>query len=208
MNHKLNLKKQLACIYTNNFFSGLRITDAVWVALLAARQVARTRSAHTLDNVAMLLEAWKEKGLVTVEAVETHLAEVRALNARIRALMERAGRSGGINQGNRELLRVWRDEWHMPDALVDLAADYARGMDKPMPYMNRLLESWRGAGVSTVEEAREEHERFQAQAAARAEKPAPGGSKRVIEQNYEQRAYDPSEDDELSPEQLEEMSRL
>ena len=37
MNHKLNLKKQLACIYTNNFFSGLRITDAVWGALLAAR---------------------------------------------------------------------------------------------------------------------------------------------------------------------------
>ena len=33
----MNLKKQLACIYTNNFFSGLRITDAVWVALLAAR---------------------------------------------------------------------------------------------------------------------------------------------------------------------------
>ena len=38
MNHKrkLNLKKQLACIYTADFFSGLRITDAVWVALLAA----------------------------------------------------------------------------------------------------------------------------------------------------------------------------
>ena len=33
----MNLKKQLACIYINNFFSGLRITDAVWVALLAAR---------------------------------------------------------------------------------------------------------------------------------------------------------------------------
>ena len=33
----MNLKKQLACLYTNNFFSGLRITDAVWVALLAAR---------------------------------------------------------------------------------------------------------------------------------------------------------------------------
>ena len=39
MNHKrnLNLKKQLACIYTADFFSGLRITDAVWVALLASR---------------------------------------------------------------------------------------------------------------------------------------------------------------------------
>ena len=39
MNHKrkLNLKKQRACIYTADLFSGLRITDAVWVALLAAR---------------------------------------------------------------------------------------------------------------------------------------------------------------------------
>lgn len=96
----------------------------------------------------------------------------------------------------------------MPDALVDLAADYARGMDKPMSYMNKLLDGWRAAGVATVEEARAEHERFQAQAAAQAGKPAPGGQKRVIEQNYGQRDYDPNEDDELSPEQLEEMSRL
>lgn len=33
----MNLKKQLACIYTFDFFSRLRVTDAVWVALLAAR---------------------------------------------------------------------------------------------------------------------------------------------------------------------------
>ena len=34
MDHQLNLKKQLGCIYLSDFFSGLRITDAVWVALL------------------------------------------------------------------------------------------------------------------------------------------------------------------------------
>ncbi len=34
---KFNLKKQLGLIYTSGFFSGLRITDAVWVALLVAR---------------------------------------------------------------------------------------------------------------------------------------------------------------------------
>lgn len=37
MNHTTNLRQQLGCVYTSNFFSGLRITDAVWVALLAAR---------------------------------------------------------------------------------------------------------------------------------------------------------------------------
>ena len=37
MHHKINLKQQLGCVYMSNFFSGLRTTDAVWVALLAAR---------------------------------------------------------------------------------------------------------------------------------------------------------------------------
>lgn len=37
MHHKINLQQQLGCVYMSNFFSGLRITDAVWVALLAAR---------------------------------------------------------------------------------------------------------------------------------------------------------------------------
>lgn len=33
----MNLKRQLFSLYFSSFFSGLRITDAVWVALLAAR---------------------------------------------------------------------------------------------------------------------------------------------------------------------------
>lgn len=33
----MNLKKQFFSLYISSFFSGLRITDAVWVALLAAR---------------------------------------------------------------------------------------------------------------------------------------------------------------------------
>ena len=41
----MNLKKQLAYIYTNNFFSGLRITDAVWVALTGAAALGRKTRA-------------------------------------------------------------------------------------------------------------------------------------------------------------------
>lgn len=175
------------------------------VVVLAAKQVARSRMAHTLDNVAGLLSAWSEKGLTTVEAVERHLAEVKTLNAHIRVLMERAGHSGGYTQTNRDLLRKWQETWRIPDALVELAADFARTADKPMPYMDKLLSGWRDAGVDTVEAARAEHERRQQAVGA---KPVPqGAAKRVIEQQYEQREYDPEELDGLSPEQLEEMNR-
>ena len=74
-----------------------------------------------------------------------------------------------------------------------------------MLYMNRLLEGWRKSGALTVEAARAEHERFQSaqKDAGRPVTPA----KRVIEQQYEQRIYDPDEFGDLSEEQLEELNR-
>ena len=173
--------------------------------MLAAREVAASGRAHSLDNVAALLEAWSDKGLTTAEAIEGHLAQVRALNRRIRELMDLCGHRGGCTQANRELLLTWQAEWGLPDALVNLAAEFARGVDRPMPYMNRLLQGWREAGALTVEAARAEHERFQSaqKDAARPAQPV----KRVIEQQYEQRTYDPDEFDDLSEEQLEELNR-
>ena len=174
-------------------------------ALLAAREVAASGRAHSLDNVAALLEAWNAKGLTTAEAIEAHLAQVRALNRRIRGLMDLCGHRGGCTQANRELLTTWETQWNMPAALVDLAAEFARGVDKPMPYMNRLLEGWRKSGVLTVEAARAEHERFQSSQKGTDRPAAP--AKRVIEQQYEQRTYDPDEFGDLSEEQLEELNR-
>ena len=167
--------------------------------------MAASGRAHSLDNVAALLEAWNAKGLTTAEAIEAHLAQVRALNRRIRGLMDLCGHRGGCTQANRELLTTWETQWNMPAALVDLAAEFARGVDKPMPYMNRLLEGWRKSGALTVEAARAEHERFQSSQKGTDRPAAP--AKRVIEQQYEQRTYDPDEFGDLSEEQLEELNR-
>ena len=186
-------------------YRGLTAMGGHEAALLAAREVAASGKAHSLDNVAALLEAWNAKGLTTAEAIEAHLAQVRALNRRIRGLMDLCGHRGGCTQANRELLLTWQAQWGMPEELVDLAAEFARGVDKPMPYMNRLLEGWRKSGALTVEAARAEHERFQAAQKDAARPAAP--AKRVIEQQYEQRTYDPDEFGDLSEEQLEELNR-
>ena len=181
-------------------YRGLAASGGHEAAMLAAREVAASGRAHTLDNVAALLEAWSAKGLDTAQAIEAHLEQVRALNQRIRALMEIAGHRGGMTQANRELLETWEEKWGMPETLIRLAAELARGVEKPMPYMNRLLEGWHAAGVRTEAEARAEHERFQN---TRRE----AAPRRVIEQQYEQRTYDPDEFGELSEEQLEELKR-
>lgn len=177
------------------------------VIMLAARRVALSRESHTLDNVMRLLEAWSDKGLRTAGEVEEYLRELEAVDGRIKALMQRMGRKGGCSQLNRALMRKWLNEWHVSDGLMDLAAEYAAEAERPLPYMDKLLGTWRDSGVSTEAEAREAHARF-AQGFAPKSESQKGGVKRVIEQQYEQREYDPKQYDGLSPEQLEEMNRI
>ena len=180
------------------------------LCMLAAREVVTHSKNHTIDNVRKLLESWTQKGLTTVEAVTAYLSEVEALNAQIRLLMEKAGASGGCTLDNRSRLKQWQSEWRMPQALIDLAAEFARGAAKPMLYMHKLIASWHEQSIANVEEARLAHERHIAERQkkpAAAAAPASGG-KRVIEQQYEQRTYDPAEYDDITPEQLEEMRKL
>ncbi|MEG0900821.1 MAG: DnaD domain protein [Clostridia bacterium] len=164
----------------------------------AEHEVVKRRGVHSLEDVTALLSAWREKGLKDASAVNAHLRLVEEQNKRLRALGALAGReSGSCTQPNRELLLKWTEQWRLPSALLDSAAECS--------YMDKLLSSWFGANALNVEAARAEHERH---AQAFASKPAQGSVKKVIEQQYSQRDYDPAEYDGLTPEQLEEVRKL
>ena len=185
------------------------------VVLLAAREVGKRRGAHSLDDVTALLTAWREKGLSDAGAVSGHLDRVAGQNRRLKALFNVLGRECGCTQANRELLVKWSEQWRMPDALVELAAEYARNVEKPMPYMDKVLCGWHDENIITPDAAREEHQRFVAMAEAGSESARIGvgragagqGVKRVVEQQYSQRTYDPEEYDGPTAEQLREAMK-
>jgi DnaD/phage-associated family protein len=183
------------------------------VVVLAARQVGKRRGSHSLDQVAELVEAWSNRGLRTEADVEKYLKSVQQQDKTLRALFTLMGKEKTLTctQANRELLRKWQEDWRVSETLIQLAAVYARNVDYPMPYVDKLLSGWREKDITTVAEAEAEHESFVANAAA--QKPAAGSGpkpagKRVLAQQYEQREYDPDEVNRMSAEDLEEMSKL
>ena len=182
-------------------YRGLEAIGGHELVMLAAREVVTRGRVHTLDKVKQYLEGWAEKGLTTVNAVNVYLAELEKCNAEIRVLMEIAGASGGCTKNNRDLYTQWQ-QWKLPRELITLAAEFARGKEKPMAYMHKLLTGWHDKGVANAEDARAEHERHTAQ--PKAEK----SGKRVIEQQYEQRSYAPGELDEIDEDLLKEMKKL
>lgn len=170
------------------------------LALLAAEQVSHSGVPHTLDQVERALGRLEEKGLTDSRLARTYLAETDRLNRRIRNWMESMDQKGGCTEANRTLLRKWQNDWRMSDELMDLAAEYAAGAERPMPYMDRLLGSWREAGIRDTAAARQAHAAF-------VQKQKPGETGKVADQQYKQRSYDPKEFEGLSAAQIEELTR-
>ena len=191
-----------------SLYQAMRALAADDVILLAAREVGKKRGEqHTIENVLLMLEAWNDRGLTTSAEVTAYLKNVRDTDKRLRALFALAGQDASCTQPNRELLRKWREDWKVSDPLVELAATYARNTREPMLYMDKLLSGWRDKDITTIAEAEEEHRRFaEAAAGERAKTPAP--VKKVIEQQYSQRDYDPDEYGGMSQADIEEAKKL
>ncbi|MBQ9197218.1 MAG: DnaD domain protein [Clostridia bacterium] len=132
------------------------------------------RAGGDLEKTEIILERLRGQGITTLEAARSYFEEAHRLNAALAPIFEKSGHRGTPTVGDRTLYRKWK-EWGFSDEMLLLAASQARGAARKMPYMDKILESWRQNGVTTP-----------AQAAAHA---APAKDKKVSAQQYEQRRY-------------------
>ncbi len=174
------------------------------VVLLAAGEM-KHHGKKSLDLLLELLQSWQSKGLTDAAAVRAYLDGYREAGDLLREIYKHCGKPGAPTVKDREALAQWQT-WASTDLLM-LAADTASNIEKPIPYMDKILQGWKNAGAVTVALAQKEIEKFQLgakeQAAAKGGKPG----RTVVEQRYGQREYDPAKYDGLSAEELEEMKR-
>ena len=181
------------------------------VIMLAATEIGKRRGKHSTEDIEALILSWQKKQLTTHAQVSGYLATVDELNRRLREIYEIAGRECGLTQPNREALKRWQEIYHQPANVIDAAAAYSRNVSKPIPYIDKLLSQWHASGIHTLDAAMADHERFVADVKSPATSTSNATTstqpKRVIEQLYSQRNYDPAEYDIPTPEMLEEVNR-
>lgn len=161
------------------------------VIQLAARECAR-RSGK-LEDVMAMLESWQRKSLQTLEDAQAYVRKFREQGKLLRILYEEWGTDQKPNAADRALLQKWQDEWHFDNDMIAFCSIFASGVDKPMPYLDKLLEAYQQQGVRTQEAAVEARRAWQQRndAAQQTVKPAAARTpKAVREQQYGQRPYE------------------
>ena len=103
-----------------------------------------------------MVRKWGEQRLFKFADADAYVRDMNRLTDEVRALLARCGTDRRPSMDDLTLYESWTLDF--PRALIDYAADCARGMQLPMRYIDRLLDEWRKAGVTTVDEARSQHE--------------------------------------------------
>ena len=154
------------------------------IILMAGQECARHGLAF--DDVMKTLQAWKKQGLSTPEEIAEAMRVVNEQNAFVQTLFDLWGVKNRPNAADRARVQQWLGEWGLSETFVVSCAPYAASAGKPMPYLGKLLETFRQQGVTTPEAAAAVHGAWR-------EKQQPQQTQRqgkvVSEQQYAQREY-------------------
>ena len=153
---------------------------------LAAVQCHRKKKTRFAD-VEWMLGKWGEKGVFTAEAARAYLEDMQRESTRVQRLLEACGLERRPSPRDLELYERWRAAHD--EALIDFAAQCARGMQVPFNYMDKLLGQWREEGVMTVDDARVRHEAVRAEHRGAARSAGTAAAPVNPALNYEQREY-------------------
>ena len=148
---------------------------------LAASECARKRQ-HSFDDLCAQIEEWSKLNLQKFIDADGYVQAMNQLRAEVRALLQICGTSRNVQRGDVKYYESWMNV-HSRE-LISYAAECARGMDKPMLYINKILSEWEKSGVKTVEDARAQHE---SKSYVKPASPTPANNPAL---NYEQRSSD------------------
>ena len=129
------------------------------VLVLACKHCVRKGVDASLQSLDNLLEKWVKLGLKTTEDIKKYLGQIRKMDNEIKEILERAGENRPVEPADRNALRLWTQDWGLPFELILLAAEYSVMAKDKLLFMNKILASWKAKNITTVKEAKEDHER-------------------------------------------------
>ena len=158
--------------------------------LSVAGQLA-ARGQHKPDDLDLALAKCEKLQLFTKEDIDRHQSARRARRNRTTPILEAAGLDRAPTDGDAAMIDEWLTTYD--NALVEFAAQCARGTQTPLRYVDKLLKNWAKANITDAEAARREY-------GAKRDSSAPGGRAAApvpAALNYQQRDYQGGELDYL-----------
>ena len=110
------------------------------------------KSIRSLDGMNKCITKFYSQGCVSVDAINEHLASMMQRDMRIKKIIELTGFSRNVNNNDRDMYKVWTEQWNFDDSMIEYGASVCQG--KQLFALNNLLAKWKNANIYTIEDAK------------------------------------------------------
>ncbi len=179
-----------------NWYRELRKEFPEDMILMAARECR----GRPLEDTGSMLRSWQNRGIRTTEEAGAYIRAFRAQSETMRKLRDLWGLNASLGGADRVMIAGWQKELGFTPEQILYAAEAASGAEKPMAYLNKILQGYAAQGIRTKEAMEADRKAHQNRTAG--QKPAVRG-KTPAAGDYEQRDY--SEERESLDEMLERL---
>ena len=110
------------------------------------------KSIRSLEGMNKCVVKFYSQGCVSVEAINEQLASMMQRDMQIKKIIELTGFSRNVNSSDRDMYKVWTEQWNFDDAMIEYGASVCQG--KQLFALNNLLAKWKNSNVYTIDEAK------------------------------------------------------
>ena len=111
-------------------------------------------SVRTLDGMDRILQKFHKLGILSAESLNEYFNSVLSVDKKIKGILESIGLSRNVNQFDRDKYKIWKENWLLPDEVIDYACTLALGKEQPMQYLNMVLSSYHDKNIKTLDDAK------------------------------------------------------
>lgn len=121
-------------------------------AIMLVAEYCFNKSIRSLEGMNKCIGKFYSQGCVSVDAINEQLASMMQRDMQIKKIIELTGFSRNVNSSDRDMYKVWSEQWHFDDAIIEYGASVCQG--KQLFALNNLLAKWKNANIYTVDEAK------------------------------------------------------
>lgn len=155
----ININKNLG-IYYDSIEHEIEVYIAPWLSkgfednvLLEIAHQCFTGSIKTLEGMNSIVNKYYSQGLITMDSIKEFISIQIALDKKIKAIIEAAGRTRNVTPGDREYYKTWTNVWGFNDDIIIYVANMSKDITYPMSYINRVLSQYKSDNIYTIDKA-------------------------------------------------------
>ena len=116
-------------------------------------------SNPSFGYLSSVIDGYKERGVFDGDSLQEYRKKRDLLESFAKELFKTAMLSTKPNAEQRERIRIWLEEYHMPQDVLKMLAENAAQKAHPFSFMCKRVEEWNRADIRNMQDARADLER-------------------------------------------------